>query len=103
MVAWVLLLHSRALRVEPPQNSGLALISPPSRPVELKHAPFKGFTLHLMVFMWPFLPFFFNPLQGTMNRSSWVYLTIVQNPHAHYANHENHKCYGMCRVQTIVA
>jgi hypothetical protein len=40
MVAWVLLLHSRALRVGPSQNSGLALISPPSssRPVEPKHA-----------------------------------------------------------------
>ncbi len=35
---------------------------------------------------------FLVPLQGTIDRWSWVYLTltIVQNPHAHCANPENH-------------
>jgi hypothetical protein len=43
-------------------------------------------------FLLIFFCLFLVPLQGTMDRWSWVYLTltIVQNPHAHCANPENH-------------
>jgi hypothetical protein len=45
--------------------------------------------LHIMVFIWPFLPLF-SPLT---RHNGQVFLglpglTIVQNPHAHCANHE---------------
>jgi hypothetical protein len=48
----------------------------------------RGLSLFTMDFMWYFQP----PLQGTIDMFSWVYLTptIVQNPHAHCANSENH-------------
>jgi len=43
-------------------------------------------------FLLIFFCLFLVPLQGTMDRWNWVYLTltIVQNPHAHCANCENH-------------
>ncbi len=47
--------------------------------------------LHIIVFIWPFLPFF-SPLTSH-NRQVFLGLpglNIVQNPHAHCANHEKH-------------
>ncbi len=48
-----------------------------------------GCVSFLLIFFYLFLVV---PLQGTMDRWSWVYLTltIVQNPSAHCANCENH-------------